>query len=411
MLKFFPAVLCVWLLALGLTIPALGSKPISNAANLFAVLAVGIWLMDLYKKQLVASPLRVVAVVAFVFWLWLVLSWGLNGFSKTKRIESLFKFLLMVPVCWAVMKYPPNRKVLCIVLAFSSIGFFVHSVMFFNPGKVDQSILPIHSISYAHMGVVVGVCALVLSLHELKENKGLLFLGLLGGLLGVGSVFFFDVRGAIIALPITLACAVLHYRLTSPQHMIVIVAFLCVAFCGLWFGMPSFKEGIVSAYETITQSRPCSNLGIRLQLWDAAWQGALNNPGFGLGYGNFDAYRNQLVSRGELGACVKQYHVHSDYFGMLIRAGFIGFALFMAFYCSAIIKVVQLKANATTSARPYFLCALLLVIQFIVGSLTEELYVRNSSVIFFTLLLGVFVGLGVKLNKSQDKSHNTPEFK
>ena len=170
------------------------------------------------------------------------------------------------------------------------------------------------------------VPALVLGAALLAATRDAIFrwgMALVLLLIGVGLAAT-QSRGGLIAAAVALAAALLFYpRKRVPLAMLAVVA---IAFSGWFVTSPS-------AFERISDFNG-GGTG-RTELWSVGWQLFKEEPLTGIGLNNFRAEAYRYVRQpGQLEyvdlIAERPRIVHNAYLQMLVEAGIIGFALFLA---------------------------------------------------------------------------------
>ena len=137
-----------------------------------------------------------------------------------------------------------------------------------------------------------------------------------------------------------------------------------------------------------------TSVGLRFEMWRAAWKLFLEHPVFGIGTGAFYAQTQRLAYLGEVAPRTAQYdHPHSDYFDALSSRGMLGLlALFALLWVPAIYFVRALKSGDETS-HAVGLAGLLLVCGFAIFGLTDTVFIHSMNISWYVIYIALFMAL------------------
>ncbi|HEU4622074.1 MAG TPA: O-antigen ligase family protein [Burkholderiaceae bacterium] len=239
------------------------------------------------------------------------------------------------------------------------------------------------------LGVMCGVAWLVL-----PRGRALALVGLAGGLL---ASLLSGSRGGWIAVPIlAVVLAVL-----SPDRRVrrglwgVVVIALIAAAVAWWLALighfPRLQQAVVDL-QAYAAGNSDSSLGVRLEMWRAAWRFWREAPWMGMGTGNFHAGLERLVASGQMPAHVLQYrHAHNEFLHALATTGVVGLTALLALSAIPLSRMwrVSRALEARTELRFYALCGVCLIVGFWVYGLTQAMFQHNLGIIGFIVLLAI----------------------
>jgi O-antigen ligase len=216
-------------------------------------------------------------------------------------------------------------------------------------------------------------------------------------LIGVGAalmaLFLSGTRGAMLGL---LFAGLVLSMLTSRWHWkkaAIIATLTLMAFGGIassaWLQQ---KMRIVEFRVDIArfaQGDANTSSGIRLTLWQSAWQAFEENPAVGLGSGQFSSYLKHLVEQKRAPVFVGEFgHAHNQYLETLANNGLLGLAaLLISMLGSGWMFLRRCALGQNTSAA---LSGLGLIVITLVFNLTQPMYAHHIAVVFYFLMLAVF---------------------
>ena len=141
---------------------------------------------------------------------------------------------------------------------------------------------------------------------------------------------------ALLSLPFVVA-PVIQDKKARIIFIGVILSLLAIAIALLFSTENLLKVRMIIAWTELLQifngdfSGP--SLGFRVQIWLVAWQAFLSSPAFGIGIGEFYAFKLSLINAGLASADIETYkHAHSEYFTILSSMGLAGVVLYIWFF-------------------------------------------------------------------------------
>ena len=137
-----------------------------------------------------------------------------------------------------------------------------------------------------------------------------------------------------------------------------------------------------------------TSVGLRFEMWRAAWHMFLEHPVLGIGTGAFYEDVQQMAGHGLIAPPVAQYdHPHSDYFDALSSRGILGLlALFALLGVPAIYFVRAVKSPEDTS-HALGLAGLLLVCGFAIFGLTDTVFIHSMNISWYVIYIALFMAL------------------
>ncbi|WP_151702263.1 O-antigen ligase family protein [Nitrincola alkalilacustris] len=218
-------------------------------------------------------------------------------------------------------------------------------------------------------------------------------------LAGIGAsllmVLLSETRGSLLALSLVALCYLLflfrRHRI-SPAMLVMLIALISISLM-LVFGLQAerLQLGLDEFRSYFTGGAQETSVGIRLQVWQLAWQLFLDQPLLGAGVEAAIEIKQQMVLVGEIPAYVAMHHAHSDILDSLERAGLVGLAGLFWLYC---IPVIFLRRRGCTwlEIAPLLM---LIVAAFLCGLTDTPLRNGVSGNAFYLCLM---FGLALALN-------------
>lgn len=225
--------------------------------------------------------------------------------------------------------------ILASLVAFSlSIYGEVHNIQRGGGGVHDSAII------FGDLAMLFALLSGVFAFYFYKTKKYLLAILLVFGfVMSLLSSFSSGTKGGLIALlslPLVIA-PIIRDRKLRLTFIAVVLSVFTIVIAILSNTENILKERIIEAWSEIVQilngNLDGPSLGMRLQIWIAAWQAFLSNPILGIGIGEFYSFKLDLINSGLASENVERFkHAHSEYFTVLSSMGLVGVVLYVWFF-------------------------------------------------------------------------------
>ncbi len=130
-----------------------------------------------------------------------------------------------------------------------------------------------------------------------------------------------------------------------------------------------------------------TSLGVRIELWKAAWQIFLENPVLGLGVSGFKVEARKNSERYQVNKAIHKYkYVHNQYLAALSTRGFPGLILFLLVVTLPIYIAMTRKSHARNSHVAQR-AVILICLNYLIGCLAEDHFEAKSATMFFGMML------------------------
>lgn len=247
-------------------------------------------------------------------------------------------------------------------------------------------------IVYGDLSMLFGLISLVLWLDESQNNrKKILYLSafVLGS---VGSLYSGS-RGGWIGLPMV---AWLFWKWKIIDRRLMIRFFLIAATVTIALALSEnpVKHRIFEAISDLrlyNQGDSSTPIGTRFEMWKVAWQGFLASPVFGIGLGEFYAYKMEMIRAGFTPDYVMKYKSpHNEYFNILFSFGAIGIVLYgwlFGWLWKVFSQLVEAGKDKAVNGR----IGQLVMIAFLDFSLSEVMVSTKLGGAVFYLLCSVLI--------------------
>lgn len=252
------------------------------------------------------------------------------------------------------------------------------------------------AIIFGNLAMLFGVLSFVFATYYLKHK--LFFLFLFFGLLGVSASLFSGTRGGWIVL-VTLPFVLIPFIPKSfrLKTVMVIVGTALLLLSVLFFTDNSIKNRLFEAYSEISQmlssgSFSAGSLGIRLELWNASFMAFLSSPLFGIGVGEFYAFKHGLFESGKIPENILTFkHSHSEYFSILSNMGLVGVVFYTVFFIWLWRNFLKAAYSKIKEVRLLGLAGISTIVCYLDFSLSESFFSSHLGAGAFYFLMTLFI--------------------
>ncbi len=393
------------------------SKPFIHMLVLFPFVLLNMYLKGWMKWLLNVSLFYVVACI---------FSYALsdNPLHSAKYFESHYAvYLLVAPIAYVVHKCNIRTTTILIIFAISGIiigfgaiadltGFARSQYWLFDKYPVVPNLdtvgigLGMNSIHFAIVAAaVLSVVLACLSSIYISLNKTQVILAIAGILFLVFALAMSGVRSAWISLPFVFIIP-FAFSSWSIKEKSSVFALLIIGFVILYqISYVQKRVGLVS--EQVTEYvnstdvndnvRTSTSVGLRLELWRAAWEVFLTKPVIGVGPGNFRSTMQDIClgSSGEFNKSIEIYkNPHSLYFKALAERGVLGLvSTISVLVLPGLFFLLHLRKSYSDNIRAIALSGVLVVIVYSLGGLTIGSLHKTELSIFYIFFSALFFGL------------------
>lgn len=146
-----------------------------------------------------------------------------------------------------------------------------------------------------------------------------------------------------------------------------------------------------------------NSIGMRLEMWRAAWHLFLQHPFLGIGTGAYQSGTRGLILAGEIAPFAGAFdHPHNDYFNALASFGIVGFLLLLSVLLLPAWFFVRAAYGGKHTVYALGLAGLFTVIGFAIYAITDVVFLHNMMIIWYV----TYVALFVALIQAQAEKHN-----
>mgnify|MGYP005844746357 CR=1 FL=1 len=251
-------------------------------------------------------------------------------------------------------------------------------------------------IIYGDLSMLFGLLTIVLSFYY-NRSKKMIFYVLAGGL-GIWASFFSGSRGGWIALiGLTLLMLVVLPSRCKFKVISGILVFLILLGFVTWFFDGVVKQRVVSAYDEFgllfsQENYTGGSLGSRVEFWRISLLAFLSSPIWGIGVGEFFAFKAHLIEMGEVPKHLMSFkHAHNEYFSILSGMGIVGVLVYLVLFIWVWRLFKQAYQSSIQDHRFIGLAGMATIICYVDFSLTESFLSSPLGGAAFFFLMSIFI--------------------
>ena len=335
------------------------------------------------------------------------------------RADRFIALIMAIPIYLYFKRYLVDEQYLWIGLVFGALiaaSIAVYQMFWLPKAWPWRATGAVNAIIFGDLALLMGVMALA-SMGWFKEQRQWIVIipaiAVAAGLLASGLSL---VKGAWLALPFLFLLVVWYASNRLKQKVTLLGLTLILLIVGSLYFTPQtgVQNSITDSLTNLDQYLDSqdvndetrnTSVGIRLEMWKAAWIIFKENPVVGGGWGDYMSKVQVLVDNGVVNkGAAKFYHPHNQFMSALAKGGLLGFlAISILFIFPAIIFYRSISHNASVGTQGVALAGLTLVVGYVCFSLTESILERSRSIIFFSFYLAVLMS---QLLASHQKIYN-----
>ncbi|MGL6362910.1 O-antigen ligase family protein [Aeromonas veronii] len=344
--------------------------------------------------------------LAFVFYFVVMsISVWLDG-GRISEIDRASRALMAVAMLPLLARVPVRLPILLSGIGIGSIlafGIAVYDKFVLGYERAFSDMMPIQSGNIAMSWGLFCLCGMFWA--QKKERLAFSLFMLLGACGGMGASFLSGTRGGWVLLPVIL----LTIGMVFKEHLYrkgSIALITCILLCGgilVLQPQSGVEARIEQAQHDISQYLDKTNLntslGIRLQLWQSAWQSFTQKPLFGWGNHGIRVSQQEQLGQGEISQFIYDfnYHAHNQFLDEMAKRGIIGLVAFLLILLTPLFLVkrrlraphdIDVHCGAALVIVTVFSCIDYSLSQAFLGHNSGSTFVFSSLVIFMSIVFG-----------------------
>jgi len=317
-------------------------------------------------------------------------------------LENPVRMLLMIPLILGVMRYGLRPRFICVGLAVGMlaaalvVGWQYHVLEMVRPGIHYNPIL-FSEVAMSAFGVLLAAC--------LTIRDRLVPLYLAGLLAALYCVILSGTRGTLLAIvPMIIFLLWWGWRfgamgkfLLSRRRVLLFSIFLLLSGTVL-FSAGHFVDRVelaieqtIDYYEKGDASTP---IGLRLEVWQAAWLAGNEHPVLGIGEINRQSYITHKITSGELKSDIAiMRNTHNDYLYAFQSRGVPGLLLILLIYSLPMLIFIRGLTAVKDEQLFASLGGVLLTIEYATYSLTSMPMYDGLPLVFYIVITSLCIGI------------------
>ena len=318
-----------------------------------------------------------------------------------RYFDSDARFLLAIPVLLALRHI--GTKTLAIMQYAFPLGAIAAlvAVMAANPGgRIDASTSYMNHIHLGDMALLLGFLSLF-SLNWLQADHQLVkLLKIMGLIAGLTVSALSGTRGGWMAIPV-FVFVFIYFRTNGRLFNKLLLAMLLIGVLGLlgYFFIEPIHQRLWMIYSDLSQfsgGHADTSIGVRLQLWNAAFHLIAQNPVFGVGAAGFARAMDGLSAAGfitPIAAGLGKGEVHNEILAHTVRFGIFGLASILAVYFVPFVIFLRAARSKIQQKNVAAMMGMCVTLGFFVFGLTVETFDLKMTAAFYSLTVAVLLAI------------------
>ena len=380
------------------------------------IFAASLYMMLNLKEMKATSNVKRAFFAAIITnFLWITFTFYING--EPGRGASFlwgrhFYLLFVIPLFFLFRKFAISDRAIVLTLSLSILLSLVDILIDISQG-IDHRLQGMNPNAFGPIQLCLSG---VLFFYFISERKHWLrWLGLVGFILGIATVIFSKSRNTWLTLVVLSIFFIYYLSRSQPVWKRVGLVIGIVLLLASSYLLPVVERRVDYAFESLTDyfasddyqsvSR-ARGLGVRIELWKAAWNIFIENPVLGVGVGGFKVEVRKNSERYQVNKITHRFkYAHNQYLVALATRGFPGLIFFLLVMLIPVYIAMSQKSSELES-RLARLSIILICLNYLVGSLGEDHFEAKSATMFFGIMLPFLLA-----KVSTGKSRDNPAYK
>jgi O-antigen ligase len=320
---------------------------------------------------------------------------------RGRYFDSSSRFLIAIPVLIALrnVSFKP-LSALQYAFPLGAISAFVAVMMYDPTVKFEASTSFLNHIHLGDMALLLGFFS-IFSINWMgKDSNFEKSLKVLGFLSGLTVSVLSGARGGWIAIPI-FVMAFIYFRINGSFTKKIVIAMTILVGVSL-FAFVAIKPVhdrvmlIYSDLSVLSSGNADTSIGVRLQLWKAAFHLIAENPILGVGAEGFARSMDALSASGfitPVAAELGKGEVHNEILAQTVRFGVFGLASILAVYFVPFYLFLRAAKMGNQQQIGASMMGMCVTLGFFVFGLTVETFDLKMTVAFYSLTVTVLLAI------------------
>ncbi len=264
------------------------------------------------------------------------------------------------------------------------------------------------AIIFGGLSMLFGLLSCVMSLYFFKLRKRLFFISFLFlGTFGIVSSLLSGSKGGWLALfTVPFLFLLFLEKKRHKRQFLGLFGILIMVFIVIGMNVDNIYVRVHAFWVELERflfsfKLSGGSLGYRIQMWVVAFQAFLANPVFGIGVGEFFAYKCNLIVTGEASWKIERFkHAHNEYLTILSGMGLVGMTLFFLMFRWLWRFFSKAIKSSVIEKKILGLSGLVVIVCMIDFSLSESFLSSHLGGAAFYFLIALFIYLISQQNET-----------
>lgn len=314
----------------------------------------------------------------------------------SRLLACLFIFLLLC-------QYRPSFNAIIygiLIGAFCACSIALYEKFYFHSERVFTLISPTYVIQAGNICMSLGLFCFCVSTYFYQRQAYYRFLlFLLGCAAGILGSLLSGTRGGWIFLPLIL---IVFFHMSKPvfkqKTKWIGLAVVCIVMLFAALPQTNVKDRLLHAQHDLTSyfnnTNKNTSLGIRLQLWQSAWESFEEKPLLGWGKYGLHESRNEQFKAKQITAYIRDFdsHAHNEYLNELALRGIVGLlALLGVLLVPLYLFKKAFKTHQDAEIKTLAMAGIILILGVIDYCFSQAFLKHNSGTIFYFCLVSILI--------------------
>lgn len=329
-----------------------------------------------------------------------------SGSFQFKQYDRAIRLAVFAPIFWVILSVP-LRYLKNVQWAFvvGVVAAMIKAYML-TDGGVNRfgNIGFLSTIAFSNIALLLGSMALISFGWNDRRDKVIFALKVLACCLGLYVTWLAQTRGSWIAIPFFLVVAFMFFNNIQLRNKLAIA----VIALGILVGIVTFSSSVQNRLEDVKEDvtlytdgqNADTSVGIRLQLWNAAWILFKEHPIVGTGRENYSSNVNELVSRKIVSPAAAAFaHSHNEILFNMAILGVFGLLASISIYCVPAYYFLREIRHSDEDIKTAAALGVTLCLGFFIYGLTDLMFFWTVLGGFYTMSVATFLACIIKRKK------------
>ena len=330
---------------------------------------------------------------------------------SARYFDSAARFLLAVPILLALRNV--SMRTLSVIQFAFPLGAIAAFLVVLVTGQTDRNAASTFFINHIHLGdlaLLLGFLSVFSVDWFGKDRRAVILLKVLGLVAGLIVSILSGARGGWIAIPVFVAVYI-YIRIKGNFLNKIALATLLLGVIGLlgYLLVEPIHQRLWMIYSDLTvfsSGNVDTSIGVRLQLWKAAFHLIAENPFLGVGADGFGQAMDALSASGfitPVAAGLGKGEVHNEILAQTVRFGIYGLCSILAIYFVPFFLFLRAAKSDTHQQNGAAMMGMCVTLGFFVFGLTVETFDLKMTAAFYGLTVAVLLAVAIHKPELSEK--------